>query len=114
MRPQVKADLEDASGDRYRPGSVFADGQTALHAAAKIGWNNIIKYLIDNGIAQEIEDDAGQTPFSLAMGRYSSGFLQPPPEPLFDTARLLQEECMNNDNCVINEPVDFSNPNAIK
>ena len=114
LRPQVKTDLEDGSGDRYRAGSVFADGQTALHAAAKVGWNKIIKFLIDNGIAQEVRDEAGNTPFTLAMGRYSSGFLQPPPEPLFDTARLLQEECMKSDNCVIDDPVDFDNPNAIR
>jgi len=100
--------------DRYGRGSVFADGQTALHASAKMGWNKISQYLIDNGIAQEVRDNAGRTPFDLAMGRYSAGFLQPPPEPLLETAKLLQEACMQEDNCVIREPVDFVNPDAIQ
>lgn len=113
IRPDDDVELND-DGDRYGRGSVFADGQTALHAAAKVGWNKIVKFLIDNGIAQEVKDEAGRTPFDLAMGRYSAGFLQPPPEPLYDTARLLQEECMRDDNCVIDEPVDFDNLNAIR
>lgn len=113
-RPATNVVMDDASGDPYRPGNVFADGQTALHAAAKIGWNKIIKYLIDNGIAQQVKDSAGRTPFDLAMGRYSAGFLQPPPEPLLDTGRLLQEECMKDDNCVMEAPYDFANPGAIR
>ena len=112
LRPATSVELDDRSGDRYRMNSVYADGQTALHAAAKIGWNKIVKYLIDQGIAQETEDAAGRTPFELAMGRYSAGFLQPPPEPRLDTARLLQEECMKDDNCRIEDPVDFANPGA--
>jgi len=112
IRPSLQLNAEDLSGDRYR--GAFADGQTALHAAAKVGWNKIIKFLIDKGIAQEVEDEAGVTPFDLAMGRYSPGFLQPPPDPNLATAQLLQEECMKNDNCSIDDPVDFANPNAIQ
>ena len=91
----------------YGRGSVFADGQTALHAAAKIGWNKILQFLIDNGATQQVKDDAGRTPFDLAMGRYSYGPGQPPPEPLLETARLLQEACEQTDNCVIDDPVEF-------
>lgn len=106
------AAMERAGRDDRR--SVFADGQTALHAAAKVGWNKIVKFLIDNGATQQVKDANGLTPFDLAMGRYSSGFLQPPPEPLWETARLLQEECRKTDNCVIDDPVDFSDPAAIQ
>ncbi len=117
LRPTELLPQEDR-GAGYERGngrsSVFADGQTALHAAAKVGWNKIVKFLIDQDIAQQVKDDNGLTPFDLAQGRYSSGFLQPPPEPLFETARLLQEECMKSDNCVIDEPMDFNNPNAIR
>ncbi len=115
IRPDKDLALDSAEGmDRYGRGSVFADGQTALHASSKMGWNKISQYLIDNGIAQEVRDSAGRTPFDLAMGRYSAGFLQPPPEPLLETAKLLQEACMKEDNCVIREPVDFANPDAIQ
>ena len=117
IRPTEQSPQEDRDAGYERGNgrsSVFADGQTALHAAAKVGWNKIAKFLIDNGIAQQVKDDNGLTPFDLAMGRYSSGFLQPPPEPLFETARLLQEECMQSDNCVIDEPLDISSPNTIR
>jgi len=110
VRPQNEH-KEDERGSGYERSTgrnqVFADGQNALHAAAKVGWNRIVKFLIDNGAIQQVADDAGRTPFDLAMGRYSAGFLQPPPEPLFDTARLLQEECMKVDNCTITDPLDF-------
>ena len=107
---------EDRTQAMQRAGAaqVFVDGQTALHAAAKVGWNDIIRFLIDNGAVQEVRDDAGRTPFDLAMGRYSAGFLQPPPEPILDTARLLQQECMKDDNCRISDPVDFDNPSTIR
>lgn len=117
IRPQVSStnnerDVGFERGNGRSP--VFADGQTALHAAAKIGWNKIIEFLIEKGAAQQIRDAAGRTPFDLAMGRYTGGFLQPPPEPLFDTAQLIQEACMADDNCVMESPVDFSNPTAIQ
>jgi len=95
-------------------GAGFTDGQNALHAAAKVGWNKIAKYLIDGGIKQELADSSGRTPFIWAMGRYPAAFNQPPPEPLIATAKLLQEECMKSDNCVLIDPVDFDNPNAIR
>ncbi|MEX2365554.1 MAG: ankyrin repeat domain-containing protein, partial [Pseudohongiellaceae bacterium] len=90
------------------------DGMTALHGAARQGWTQIAKFLIDNGAAQEIVAGSGRTPFDMAMGRFPPGYLAPPPEPKLETAMLLQEECMKSDSCTINDPVDFSNPDAIQ
>ena len=117
IRPQITSPGDDRSvgferGNGRSP--VFADGQTALHAAAKVGWNKILRFLIDQGAAQQVMDASGRTPFDLAMGRYTAGFLQPPPEPLFETASLIQEACMADDNCVMEAPVDFFNPSAIQ
>ncbi len=95
-------------------GAQLTDGQNALHGASKVGWTKIAKFLIDNGIKQQVKDTAGRTPFDLAMGRYPPAFLQPPAQPIVDTARMLQEECQKTDNCQIPSPVDFSNPAAIK
>jgi ankyrin repeat protein len=95
-------------------GAQLTDGQNALHGAAKVGWTKIAKFLIDNGIKQQVKDSAGRTPFDLAMGRYPAAFLQPPAQPIVETARLLQEECQKTDNCQITNPVDFSNPATIK
>lgn len=95
-------------------GAALTDGQNALHATAKVGWSKITKFLIEKGIRQQVKDSAGRTPFDLAMGRYPATFLQPPPQPLVETAKMLQEECQKTDNCQITNPVDFSNPTAIK
>ncbi len=95
-------------------GAALTDGQNALHAAAKVGWSKITKFLIEKGIRQQVKDSAGRTPFDLAMGRYPATFLQPPPQPIVETAKMLQEECQKTDNCQITNPVDFSNPAAIK
>ena len=91
-------------------GAVNIDGQTALHAAAKMGWNKIVQYLIDHGAVQQVVDASNKTPFDLAMGRYEPAFLAVPPVPLLDTARLLQEACEADDNCVMRDTIDFSNP----
>src|SRR5690606_15987750 len=88
------------------------EGQTALHGAAKQGWTQIAQFLIENGAIQEVVDGTGKTPFDLAMGRYQSGSLQPPPQPQLETAKMLQEACLAQDGCTIREPVDFSNPEA--
>ncbi|MDT8398193.1 MAG: ankyrin repeat domain-containing protein [Pseudomonadales bacterium] len=95
-------------------GAAVTDGQTALHGAAKQGWTDIAKYLIDHGARQQVVDAAGRTPFDLAMGRYPPAFLEAPAEPLVETAMLLQNECLNDDNCTMSETIDFSNPSAIK
>lgn len=115
-RPKTKITDPDR-GAGLQPairGAQLTDGQNALHAAAKVGWTKIAKFLIDKGIKQELKDSAGRTPFDLAMGRYPPAFLQPPPQPIIETARLLQEECMKTDNCKVDKPVDFSNPTTIK
>lgn len=44
------------------------NGQTALHAAAFAGENEVVEYLVDHGAEVEIEDNIGQTPWSMAIG----------------------------------------------
>lgn len=82
------------------------EGQNALHAAAKIGWNQIAQYLIDQGIEQQVADSAGRTPFDYAMGRFPAAFLQAAPEPLLATARLLQDACAQVDGCTVPDPLE--------
>lgn len=95
-------------------GAGQVDGQTALHAAAKKGWNLIVKFLIDNGAVQQVVDTSGRTPYDLAMGRFPAAYLGARPEPLVATGELLAEECKKVDNCVIPEPVDVSAPATIQ
>ncbi|MBI3894431.1 MAG: ankyrin repeat domain-containing protein [Acidobacteria bacterium] len=44
-----------------------ADGQTALHAAASVGANSIVQFLVDKGAKVNAKDKTGQTPWTIAM-----------------------------------------------
>lgn len=108
--PAKRPDVNIASNERGAAleaatrGQRLVDGQTALHAAAKMGWNKIAKFLIDNGIKQQVVDTSQRTPYDLAMGIYPAAYNAPPTEPLLETAKLLREECMKVDGCVIPPP----------
>lgn len=91
-------------------GEVVIHGQTALHGAAKQGWTEVARFLIENGAQQQVIDKAGTTPFDLAMGRYAPAYNDTPPLPFFDTAHYLQEECGKIDGCVIPEPIQINLP----
>jgi ankyrin repeat protein len=86
-------------------GAPMIDRQNALHAAAKIGWVEIAKALIVRGIAQQVQDSSGRTPFDWAMGRYPAAFNQPPPQPILPMAILLQNECDKLLECTIPDPL---------
>jgi ankyrin repeat protein len=85
-------------------GAAFIDGQNALHAAAKMGWNHIVQFLIDNGVKQQLNDSSGRTPWDMAMGNYSPAYNASQATPLFDTLELLRRECLKVDGCAIPEP----------
>lgn len=93
-------------------GEVVIHGQTALHGAAKQGWTDVARFLIENGAVQQVVDEAGTTPFDLAMGRYAPAYNDSAPQPFFDTARYLQEACARVDNCVIPDPLGIDLPTA--
>lgn len=95
-------------------GEVVIDGQTALHGAAKQGWSSIANYLIENGAQQQVADANGKTPFDLAMGRYEPAYNDSPPVPFLETASLLQNECQQDDRCIMKEALDFSDPFGLK
>ena len=84
-------------------GAGLVDGQTALHAAAKMGWNQIIQFLIDNGAAQQVADSTGRTPYDLAMGIFPAAYNAPPSQPILPTATLLRAECLKVDGCSVPE-----------
>lgn len=115
-RPGIQltdADRDAAMHPAIR-GAEDIDGQTALHAAAKMGWNKIVRFLIDNGAVVQVIDASGRTPLDLALGRYEPAYLAAPPVPFRDTALLLQEACLADDSCVMQETVDLLNPGAVQ
>ncbi|HYR85768.1 MAG TPA: ankyrin repeat domain-containing protein [Terriglobia bacterium] len=44
-------------------------GSTPLHEAARWGWNDVVKYLVDHGADLNAKDNRGMTPVDSAMGK---------------------------------------------
>jgi len=44
------------------------DGRTAIHAAAYLGWNDMISFLVKNGADVNAKDRYGMTPLMIALG----------------------------------------------
>ncbi len=65
-------------------------GWTALHAAAFLGADKIVKLLVENGADLEIQNGCAQTPLSLAVGRNQKGLIRRT-VPHMTTAKLLLE-----------------------
>jgi ankyrin repeat protein len=57
-------------------------GQTALHGAARSGWNSVVQFLVDHGARLDIKDRQGRTPLAIA---------EDPIRPLESTAALLRK-----------------------
>ncbi len=52
-----------------------ATGWTALHAAAFVGANSLVSYLVDQGAKVNVQTGCGRTPLSLALGVSVIGLL---------------------------------------
>jgi ankyrin repeat protein len=44
-------------------------GLTALHEAARWGWNDVVRFLVDNGADLNAKDNRGNTPVDSALGK---------------------------------------------
>ncbi len=49
-------------------GGDYGDGRTALHAAAHLGWNDMIRFLAERGANLDAKDMYGMTPLEIALG----------------------------------------------
>jgi uncharacterized protein len=67
------------------------DGLTALHSAAKLGWNDTVKLLVADGADLQATDRVGLRPIDYARGNYIRAFLEPQPTPKVDTVKLLTQ-----------------------
>jgi uncharacterized protein len=66
-------------------------GVTALHAAAKLGWNDTVKLLIADGADPQATDAKGLHPIDYAAGHYERAFLEPEPPRREPTIELLTQ-----------------------
>ena len=67
-----------------------ATGWTALHAAAYLGGNSVISFLVEKVAKVNVQDGCGQTPLSLAGGTDARGLLERV-APHKRTAELLRK-----------------------
>jgi hypothetical protein len=44
-------------------------GLTPLHEAARWGWNDVVRFLVDHGADLQAKDNRGMTPVDSAMGK---------------------------------------------
>lgn len=73
-------------------------GQTALHGAVTWGWNDVVRFLVEQGARIDIADAGGRTPYDTAIGggqrgRGDSDGAQS------ETAALLLELCAAQTGC---------------
>ena len=66
--------------------AVSKTGLTALHAAALVGGNDLVKFIVGHGGKINVKDSKGRTPLSVAEGIFSGVFLIHE-----ETAALLRE-----------------------
>lgn len=84
---------------RYQSVHMPTDGQTALHGAARHGWNAMIELLVASGARIDVADAEGLTPYDMALGRYAQEPLDPPHGPRPETAALLEQLCRQQADC---------------
>jgi ankyrin repeat protein len=85
-------------------GGIYGDGRTALHAAAYLGWNDMIRFLASKGANLDAKDKYGMTPLEIALGdpvgrlyrnlpggRYDDRFRRPAFRVNKETSDLLVE-----------------------
>lgn len=67
-----------------------ATGWTPLHAAAFLGADKLVRFLVDHGARIDVENGCGQTPFSLTLGKDVTGLINRT-VPHVSTAETLLE-----------------------
>jgi ankyrin repeat protein len=83
-------------------GGKYGDGRTALHGAAYLGWNDMIRFLASKGANLDAKDMYGMTALEIALGdpegrlyrnlpggRYDDRFRRPPFRVNKETSELL-------------------------
>jgi uncharacterized protein len=93
----VNARTTDGRGGR-------GPGQTALFGAAFWGWNDVVRYLVDNGARIDVADSEGRTPVDAALGRAGGHGRGSTIEVFPDTAELLEALCRARPDCDLSAP----------
>jgi len=95
------ADVNSQSPIVTGPGSRFGGrrtGQTALHGAVGWGWNEVVRYLVEQGARIDLADASGRTAYDAALGGGGRG-RGDSDGPSNETAALLLELCTAQPDC---------------
>jgi ankyrin repeat protein len=76
------------------------NGRTALHGAAIWGWNDVIKFLADNGADLFAKDNAGMLPLDSALGKAGGFGRQNATTVRPETADLIRKLMASNSGAV--------------
>ncbi len=79
-------------------------GQSALFGAAFWGWNDVVKFLVDNGAKIDLADAEGRTALDAAMGRAGGHERGSSIQVFEDTAELLKTLCSAQAGCDLTAP----------
>jgi uncharacterized protein len=79
-------------------------GQTALFGAAFWGWNEVVRYLVEQGARIDVADTEGRTPVDAALGRAGGHGRGSTVEVFAETAALLEELCSAQPGCDLTAP----------
>jgi ankyrin repeat protein len=69
---------------------ITAANRTALHAAAAMGWNGLVRRLVEDGAKVDVIDSNELSPIDYALGRFPKEFNALVPEQHADTVALLK------------------------
>jgi len=99
---EAGADVNSQAPIVTGPGSRFGGrrtGQTALHGAVTWGWNDVVRYLVEQGARIDLADASGRTAYDVATGGGGGRGRGDSDAGQSETAALLLELCAAQDGC---------------
>jgi len=96
------ATIDDRSTAGSRGGR--GPGQTALFGAAFWGWDDVVKFLVEQGAEIDVADVEGRTPVDAALGRAGGHDRGSSIQVFEQTAELLKNLCSAEPGCDLTAP----------
>jgi hypothetical protein len=97
------ADVNSQSPIVSGPGSRFGGrrtGQTALHGAVGWGWNDVVRFLVEQGARIDLADASGRNAYDTALGGGGGGRGRGASDAgQSETATLLRDLCAAQASC---------------
>ena len=79
------------------PAKGIADGRTALHFAANLGWSEVIRFVAQKGADINVQDRYGMTPLTIALGDPEGSYYRQVGDGNYDGRFRKLEPTVNGD-----------------